>query len=268
MLCFAILGPVRVHRSVELRGPFQRTLLATLLVNAGRLVTVDALIREMWGEDFPRRVENALQAHVSRLRRKLNGLEPDRPSSRLASLPSGYHLSVEPDELDAARFTRTLNEVRARPEKDPAEAVDRLREALSLWHGPALSGSVGGPACQAAAARYEEWRTAALELLYEYETRLGRHATVIAELSELVAGDSLNERFCGQLMLALYRAGRQTEALAVYRRMWSRLNEELGVDPSPQLRNYERAILAHDPALLAGLPAGRSALADAPVLSS
>jgi DNA-binding SARP family transcriptional activator len=130
--------------------------------------------------------------------------------------------------------------------------IERLREALALWRGPAFGTDLGGFLCQAAAVRYEEHRAAALELLYEKELQLGRHAHVIAELSELAQAKSVNERLCALLMVALYRAGRQTDALALYRKIRIRLAAELGIKPSLSLRNLEFAILAQDPALDAG----------------
>jgi SARP family transcriptional regulator, regulator of embCAB operon len=252
MLCFRILGPVEVELAgsvVEIRGRFQRTLLAALLVNAGRVLTPSTLVDELWGERPPAAAENALQAHVSRLRAKLHRAEPGRPVPRLASLPAGYRLLAGADEFDAARFLRTVNEIRARSGLPPSVVVERLREALALWRGPVFGTDLGGFLCQAAAVSYEEHRAAALELLYEQELRLGRHAHVIAELSELALAKSVNERLCALLMVALYRAGRQTDALALYRKVRVRLAAELGIKPSLSLRNLELAILAQDPTL-------------------
>lgn len=249
---FSILGPVEVHADglyADLRGMFQRRLLIALLVGQSRVALVDALMEELWSESPPRRAENALQAHVSRLRRKLEILDGERVTPRLVALPSGYRLLVEEEELDAALFMRALSEVRAQPHLNPVDAVHQLRAALSLWRGHAFGGVPGGPICQAACARYEQSRLAALELLFDNELKIGRHTEIIPELSELIEAGSLNERLCQQLMVALYRAGRQADALAVYRKLWSRLNDELGVEPSPTLRKYERAILAHDPVL-------------------
>ncbi|HWH01646.1 MAG TPA: AfsR/SARP family transcriptional regulator [Pilimelia sp.] len=249
---FCILGPIEVRSGAvyaEARGAFQRALLIALLAGEGKLVSTEALIDELWGERPPRQAENALQAHVSRLRRKLEELEPGRSAPRLVSWPTGYRLLVEEDEVDAAMFMRALMEVRAQPDMESSERVRRLRRALALWRGPAFGGVPGGPICQAAAARYEECRSAAQEMVFDAELQAGRHAEIIPELSELVEMGSFNERLCEQLMVALYRAGRQADALAVYRRMSSRLNDELGIAPSPTLQKFQQAILAHHPVL-------------------
>jgi len=169
----------------------------------------------------------------------------------LVGLPSGYRLLVPEQDVDALLFLRTLGEVR-RLATDPAAAIVRLRAALALWYGPVFGGLVGGPICQAAVARFEAARSVAAETLFDLELRQGRHTEIIPELSGLVESQALNERFCEQLMVALYRSGRQIEALDAYRRMRLRLDTELGVAPSPTLRKYERAILAHDPALRIG----------------
>jgi DNA-binding SARP family transcriptional activator len=237
------------EKLVEIRGRFQRTLLAALLVNAGRVVMAHALVDELWGENPPGAAENALQAHVSRLRRKLASAEPNRRTPRVVSLPSGYRLQVGVDELDADQFMQEITTVVAQPDMDPVEAIQRLRGALSLWRGPAFGGDLVGYICPAAAVRYEEYRASALELLFEKELLIGRHAQVIAELSELVESRSVNERLCAQLMVALYRAGRQTDALALYRKVRNRLLDELGIEPCPILRKMELAILSQDPDL-------------------
>jgi DNA-binding SARP family transcriptional activator len=255
---FSVLGKVAMSsgdQSIEVQGGFQRAVVIVLLMSSRRMVPADTLIDELWSEHAPRHAENALQAHVSRLRRKLEELEPDRRVPRLARLPrvasrpSGYRLLLEDDELDGALFMRTLQEIRQRPAPDPSEAVRKIRAALSLWSGPPFGGFRGGPICQAAATLYDESRLAAMGLLFDNELRLGRHFEIIPELSEQVESGSLNERLCEQLMVALYRAGRQTDALAAYRRMRARLNDELGIEPSPSLQRCERAILSHDPAL-------------------
>ncbi|HEY3608765.1 MAG TPA: AfsR/SARP family transcriptional regulator [Pseudonocardiaceae bacterium] len=237
---------------VEIRGTIQRTLLATLLTVGSHPVPMGALVEELWGEHPPATAENALQAHISRLRRKLQGVA-GAGSVRLVGLPSGYRLLVPAEDVDALLFLRTLGEVRGRQATDADDgAIVRLRAALALWFGPVFGGLVGGPICQAAVARFEAARSVAAETLFDLELRQGRHTEIIPELSGLVESQALNERFCEQLMVALYRSGRQIEALDAYRRMRLRLDTELGVAPSPTLRTYERAILAHDPALRIG----------------
>ena len=263
MLTFRILGPLEMiteAHTLRPKGSLQSALLTTLLANARQLVPTDALIVELWGEEHPSRVENALQAHISRLRRRLSALEPDATESRLVTHASGYQLLVADEELDAADFISGLEEIRGRAHADPSGAVRRLRDLLDLWRGQAFGSLPLGPIRQAAAARYEESRVAALELLFEQELREGNHARIIPELRELLGRYKFQERFRQQLMVALYRSGRQADALNVYRELWHRLSEELGLEPSPTMRQYERAILDHDPSLhLQARPALRRA---------
>lgn len=216
-----------------------------LLVSEGKTVSVDALIDELWGEVPPSGVVNALQALVSRLRKKLAGLERDRDSSRLVGHPYGYQLVVEEHELDASSFVAAVTRAQATDNR-PCEVVDLLRGALAQWRGPVFGGEASGPICRAAAARYEEYRIRALELLFENELARGNHAGILGELREKHAENPLQERFCAQLMVALYRCGRQAEALSSYREMWSRLSEELGIEPSIELRRTEQAILTQE----------------------
>lgn len=250
-LDISIMGPIEIMSGgslVEIRGAIQCLLLVTLVVNNGRPRTSSVLIKELWDGSPPRNPENALQAHISRFRSRLKELEPDAPS-RLMRSTTGYRLRFEPHELDANRFVGCLDEMRSKPDMPPDEAVRRLRETLQLWRGPVFDSMEGGSICRAAAARYEESRLSLLELLYDNELKLGRHAEIIPELRELIEVSGPNERLCEQLMVALYRAGRQTDALAVYRQMWTRLKDEIGIEPSPVLRRYERAILTHHPVL-------------------
>jgi SARP family transcriptional regulator, regulator of embCAB operon len=252
MLRFYILGTLEIHtptRVVRPRGLLQRALLVTLLARAQELVPAECLIGELWGEDPPARVENALQAHVSRLRSKLAALEPGAAASRLITHPSGYQLFVGDEELDAATFVRDLGRIRAGPAQDPSHVVRALRAMLSLWHGPVFGDAGNGPVRHAAAARYEESRIAALELLYDSELSCGNHRKIIPELQDLLAQFPFHEISSQQLMTALYRSGRQVDALGVYRTLSRRLNEEMGLEPSPAMRGYERAILDQDPAL-------------------
>jgi SARP family transcriptional regulator, regulator of embCAB operon len=252
MLRFLILGPIEIlseRRHIEVRGAFQRALLVTLLASTGNFVLTDTLIDELWRGAPPRRVGNALQAHVSRLRRTLENLDPGRQTPQLVTLPSGYRLVLDRDEVDAAIFIQAIQEIRTQHRMDPEGATQRLRAALSLWRGPAFGGAVGGSLCQSSAVRYEQSRFRALELLFDIELESGRHSEIIAELCEVTESEHFNERLCGQLMVAFYRAGRQADALAVYRRMRARLDDQLGIEPSPALQKYEHAILVQDPAL-------------------
>ncbi|WP_434739567.1 AfsR/SARP family transcriptional regulator [Micromonospora sp. SH-82] len=222
-----------------------------MLSAEGQMLSTGSLVTELWGDDPPDRVENALQAHVSRLRRKLQAIEPDFAETRLIAQAGGYRLTLAGAKIDAMVFTRALAQARLTAETDPTETAYRLREALALWQGPAFGGAAIGLAAQAAAVRLDECRLAALQLLFDSELRVGLHTAIIPELTELVRAESPNERLCEQLMVALYRCGRQTDALGVYRWMRNRMLEELGIEPSPVLRNHERAILAHHPDLQA-----------------
>ncbi|MBO0656148.1 MULTISPECIES: AfsR/SARP family transcriptional regulator [Streptomyces] len=252
MLSFSILGALEIRTPsgpAEIPGGLQRTLVQALLVSEGQAIAGDTLINEMWGESVPENEANALQAHVSRLRRRLKGLESERPASRLSIHPSGYRLSLEAGELDAAEFISLVRRAEAASGTGRDEAAALTRTALAMWRGPVFGGHTGGPVCQTAAARYEEYRMRALELFFDAELKAGHHAAILAELREVHAGNPLREYFCEQLMIALYRSGRQADALDTYRRMWHRLSEELGVEPSPALRRVEHAILSHHPAL-------------------
>jgi DNA-binding SARP family transcriptional activator len=236
------------HRPTQVRGRFQRALLGALLAADSRPVSAGALIGELWDEQPPDKAENALQAHVSRLRRTLaEGGMPQLPQL----VPGGYQLAVARDDVDAGCFVTRLARARELGATDPGAAVAVLREALALWRGPVFGGPLGGAICGATAARFEAARIAALEFLFDLELAWGRHAEVLPELTELDGTAGLNERFCELLMVALYRCGRQSEALAAYRRMRARLDLELGVEPSPTLRAHEHAVLSHHPALAA-----------------
>ena len=233
---------------MEVSGALQRTLLAVLLANESKPLPAEPVAMELWAGSPPRNWENALQAHVSRLRRRLAAVADERPA-QLVVAPGGYRLLVAEDAVDATVFMRKFTHARVLAMSDPAVAVGALRSALALWRGPALGNVIGGPLCRSAAARYEAARVVGLETLFDLELQTGQHVDIIPVLSELVELPALNERFCEQLMIALYRCGLQTEALATYRRMRHRLDMELGVQPTVTLRNHEKAILAHDPSL-------------------
>jgi DNA-binding SARP family transcriptional activator len=252
MLKFSVLGALQIRTvsgPAEISGDLQRTLVQTLLVSEGQPVSGESLVEEMWGEAVPDNQANALQAHVSRLRRRLRALEPDRAASRVTIHPSGYRLTVGEGELDAAEFVRAVRQAEAAAPEDAERTARLLGEALALWRGPVFGGFPGGTLCQLAGARYEEYRMRAMELRFDAELRLGRHAAVLAELTEAHTNHPLRERFCEQLMIALYCSGRQADALDVFRRMRRHLDVELGIQPSPALRRVEHAILCHDPAL-------------------
>lgn len=255
MLSFSILGSLEIHTPTgraEIPGELQRTLIQVLLVSERQAVAGETLIEEMWGDSAPDNQANALQAHISRLRRRLKALEPGRTGSRLTMHPSGYRLTVEDEELDSALFLGKVRQAETLLPQRPAEAAGLLRSALGLWRGPVFGQVAEGSVCRLAAARLEEHRLRAMELLFDAELAAGRHASILAELNEAHISNPLRERFCEQLMIALYRSGRQADALDAYRQMWHRLSEEIGVLPSPSLRSVEHAILAHDPVLALG----------------
>ncbi|HEX4725791.1 MAG TPA: AfsR/SARP family transcriptional regulator [Pseudonocardiaceae bacterium] len=252
MLTFRILGPLEIStpaRTVRLRGSLQRGLLMVLLANARKIVSTESLITELWADTHPDNVENALHAHVSRLRQRLASYEPSSERSRLITYPSGYQLMVSDEELDACVFAARLDEIGGRRQDDPAAAVPELRLLLAMWRGQVFGGLAETPLCMAAGARYEELRLAALELLFDGELCAGNHLRIIPELREVLVEHSYKERFHQQLMIALYRSGRQADALDVYRELRRRLTDDLGIEPSPRMRGYERAVLDHDPVL-------------------
>jgi SARP family transcriptional regulator, regulator of embCAB operon len=253
MPTFYVLGPMEVRTPGHIfrpRGTMMQTLLAAFLAASDRLVGANALVEELWGGTPPAKSDNALQAQISRLRRDLARLEPERKDSRLATTDSGYHFKVDWTELDAWLFMHTVESIRLRPPTDLRRDVTDLRSALKLWRGPIFGGLTGGPICQTAVRKYEESRIAALEFLYDLQLKAGDHATIVPELTELVAQNPLQEHFCSLLMVALYQSGRQIDALNVYHRIKQRLAEDLGIEPSPVLRRYEAAILNHDPLLV------------------
>jgi DNA-binding SARP family transcriptional activator/tetratricopeptide (TPR) repeat protein len=241
---FRLLGPLEVDAAVDhpaLRRHKPRALLALLLVRRNEVVSRDALLDGLWGESPPPRALGSLQNYVSQLRRALG-------DDVLLTQPSGYQLRVGPDELDVDSFERLVVEAAG---KDATERAERLRSALALWRGPALADFTYEPFAQTAIARLEELRLVALEERIDADLALRRHTELVGELEALVAENSLRERLRGQLMLALYRSGRQSEALAVYRDGARLLREELGLEPSDELRRLERAILEQDPSLAA-----------------
>jgi len=250
VLTFRVFGPLEIASekyTIYPRGSKQGTLLATLLAYPRQPLSSDALIIELWGEDYPARVENDLQAHVSRLRRLLASLEPTSPRSRVVTHTSGYELIVDDEELDAARFVTGVEEIRRASSVDPIDAANRLRKLLGYWRGQAFGQLERGPMCQAAAARYEEHRIAAYQLLFDHELHNHNYSRIIPELWELLTQYRFHETFYQQLMIALYQSGRQSDALSVYRDLSRRLAEEFGIDPSPNMREYEQAVLSHDP---------------------
>jgi DNA-binding SARP family transcriptional activator/predicted negative regulator of RcsB-dependent stress response len=250
---FRILGPVEVWdgaRRLDLGGPKPRALLAILLLHANQVVSTDRLVDELWGEAPPPTARSLVQVYVSRLRQTLHRCgDGSTPSPVLVTRPSGYLLRVEPGELDLDRFEElTIQARRAAADGDLARAAEGWRAALALWRGPALA-DASSEVLRRAVPRLEEARLVALEERLEADLSLGRHLELVGELEALVGEHPLRERLRRQLMLALYRSGRQAEALAVYHSTRQVLVEELGLEPSLALQELERAILLGDPAL-------------------
>ncbi|MEV4360880.1 BTAD domain-containing putative transcriptional regulator [Nonomuraea sp. NPDC049625] len=242
-----MLGPVEARLPdggpVAVGGPQVRSLLAMLLLEAGRPVSVGRLAAGLYGEDAPADVAHALQSQVSRLRRGL------RDGAAVEFGPAGYRLAVDLDAVDAHRFARLAGQGRqALAGGDPASAAMVLGQALDLWRGPALADVLDAPFAEAAAARLLEERLAAVEDRAEAALALGEHHAVAAELTELVEAHPLRERARALLMRALYAGGRQAEALAAYDQARRFLGDELGVDPSAELAEAHLAILRAEPA--------------------
>ena len=239
---FRLLGPLEVASdgdALPLGGPRQRALLAFLALHANELVGRARIVDCLWGERPPETAANAIQVAVHGLRRVLG---PDRLETR----GSGYSLRIEPGELDLERFRRLVAGARS---ARPAAAAEDLREALALWRGSPLGDLLAVPFAAAEVARLEEERLGAVEARLEAELALGRHAELIPELEALVGEHPFRERLRGQQLLALYRSGRQAEALEAYASARRTLVEELGVEPAPALQELERAILRQDASL-------------------
>ena len=237
---FRILGPLEVvdrGRALTLGGPKQRALLAALLLNSNRVVSVDRLIDVLWPRRLPAGAANALQFHVSQLRKLLG------PGAVLVTQEPGYLIRVDPEQLDLLRFERLVAEA----ESAEARGASRLlTEALGLWRGEPLADLADDPSSRAEIQRLEAAHLAALELRIEADLALGRHLQLVPELEALVREQPLHERLSSALMRALYGAGRQAEALEVYRRTRQMFVAELGIEPTPALRELEQAILRHD----------------------
>ena len=240
---FRVLGPLEVvadGQPLELNRKKQRSLLALLLLDAGEVVSSDRLIEELWGDKTPKDGIHSLQNLVSDLRKALG---PDTVRRR----EPGYVLEVDRNRIDLHQFEQLV--ALAAEGVDAERCSSLLREALALWRGPPLADLTFEPFAHVEVARLEELRTAAREELIQADLELGRHSRLIPELEALVAAHPLRERLRGQLMLALYRSGRQAEALEAYRAARETLVEELGIEPSPELQELEQAILRQDASL-------------------
>jgi len=256
---FRILGPFEVSESgqpLEVGVGKQRALLALLLLRAGEVVSTDRLIDALWEDHPPASAINSVHIYVSQLRKALR-------DGRLQTRGHGYLLALEPEQLDLGRFERLLGEGRELLAEGEAErAAEALRVALALWRGPPLSDFASEPFAQGEIARLEELRLAALEERIEADLALGRHADLVPELDALIREHPLRERLRAQLMLALYRSGRQAEALDAYQQVRRTLAEELGLEPGRTLQELEGAILRQDAQLdppgQAATPFGRA----------
>ena len=253
---FRVLGPFEVVDEelevVPLGAAKERALLALLVLHADEVVSSERMIDELWGERPPESAANVLHTYISHLRRTL---EPGRRrgvDGLIVTRPPGYLLRLEPGQLDLHRFEELVEE--ARSTGDPAQALVTLNEALALWRGPPLQEFAFDGFAQAEISRIEELHLAAVERRIELELALGRDGDRVAELEALVAAHPLREGLLGQLMLALYRAGRQAEALEVYRTTRRRFADELGIEPGTELQELHRAILNHDASLDACAP--------------
>jgi DNA-binding SARP family transcriptional activator len=251
---FQVLGPLEVEtddRAVMLGRPKERLLLALLLTRPNQVATVEALIRGLWGEQPPLTAARTLQSHVKRLRRVLEpGRAPGAAGEVLITREPGYLLRVAPGALDAARFEELTAQARRALDSGAVDgAASLLREALALWRGQAFEEFTNSDIVAAEADRLGELRLAALEDRVEADLRLGRHRELVAELERLVKEQPLRERLWAQLLLTLYRSGRQADALLAYQRARSVLVEELGIDPGAELRRLQAAVLAQDPGL-------------------
>ena len=246
---FRVLGPVEAAvdgRVVPLPAAKPRALLAVLLLGRNRVVPVHELVADLWSEEPPDTATKALQVYVSQLRKAIG-------ADRVVTKAPGYSLRVEEGELDLDRFEQLAREGRDRlAAGDAAEAADLLGRALALWRGPALAEFAAEPFARDAGARLDDERLAVLEDRIDAELELGRDDALVPELEELVARSPYRERLRGQLMLALYRSGRQADALDLYRRTRTTFVDELGIEPGPRLHELERAILRHDPNLRPG----------------
>jgi WD40 repeat protein/DNA-binding SARP family transcriptional activator/class 3 adenylate cyclase/energy-coupling factor transporter ATP-binding protein EcfA2 len=253
-LTFRVLGPLEVERdgrSLSAGGPKERLVLAVLLAAGGASVSVDALAEAIWRERQPRTAERTVHAYIARLRR---ALEPGRRlagmSPLIETVGRAYRLRIDPDQLDAGRFekrARSGTELLGRGE--PLAAADALRAALAEWRGGAYAGFADVQRCAAEASRLDTLRLGAVEDRFDAELATGQATELVAELEGAVAEQPFRERRWGQLMVALYRSGRQRDALDAYRQARRALVDELGIEPGPELRRLEAAILDQDPAL-------------------
>ncbi len=247
---FKVLGPLEVRRGavvLPLGGPGQRMLLAVLILCANEIVSTDRLSRLLWEDEPPDTAKHILQINISRLRKVLEA-EPSNPRVLLTRSP-GYMLRVPGESIDALRFQTLVEEGQGMALEEPERAAATLAEALALWRGEVLADLPIDPSRLPGVARLEEIRLAAIEDRVDAELALGHHAGLVGELRSLVSAYPFRERITRQLMIALYRSGRQSEALSAFEDARSRLASEVGIDPGSQLQALEQLVLRHDPSL-------------------
>ena len=249
-LAFHILGPLEVLDSgapVRLGGPRQRAVLAILLLSANRVVSIDRLADQLYGGEPPATAVTQVQRQISDLRKVLG--------PAIETRPPGYLVRTGPELLDLSRFERLAEEGSSALARDERErAAERLRAALALWRGPPLADLAYESFAAAPIARLDELRLTCVEARIEAELGLGEHRRLVAELEALVDDNPTHERFRAQLITALYRSGRQEDALATYRALRRELVEAFGIEPTPELVRLEQAVLNQDPALDAPAP--------------
>ena len=244
-----VLGPLEVTvdgEAVDIRRGIPRAILVALVVRAREVVSAGTLAELVWADAQPRNPVNALQLQVSYLRKRLGGGSAGQP---VVTRPGGYVLMVDDDDIDARRFEHLVRDAKRLASIDPLASADMLDTALGWWRGEAFADVLGEPFVIGEATRLEEMRLTALEERNEVLLTLGRHAELVGELTGLVNEHPLRERFQAQLVLALYRSGRQADALRAFARARGILVDELGIDPGPDLRRLEQQILTQDPEL-------------------
>lgn len=245
---FRVLGPVEVvaaERRARLDSDRRQTILAVLLAAGGETVSTDRLIDAVWGPNPPSTARKSLQSHLSRLRSELAAVDPG-DANALVTQASGYSLDLRSHELDATLFETLVAQAREVMADEPERAAALLEDAQNMWRGQAFGALAAHPEVSPEAVRLEQLRAAAAADQVDTRLALGRHEDVIGELEATVAKNPLAERAHGQLMVALYRSGRQADALATYRRLDERLRDEVGIDPSPELRHLHEQILRQD----------------------
>ena len=249
---FLILGPLEIRdngRTIKVDRGQPSALLGLLLLNANEPVSLDRIVDHLWPDEPPASAAKSVQAHISRLRAALGGTET-AARARIETRGSGYALALEPGEVDVERFRALVTKAtEARAGGNADGSAELIREALALWRGPPLADVAKSPLVESEIASLEELRLVAQEELIEAKLALGRHADVVAELQALARRHPMRERLRAQLMLALYRSGRQAEALQTYQDVRRVLATEAGLEPGPTLRDLERAILHQDEAL-------------------